>query len=95
MTSISDEDCDFFSVFYGDFWGPTRDDWYIHISQKHIKDTEPILQKALDNSVRLTLKTGISIVKTKTIVFTKSYPGRLALKLKLQGKKIEEVGLGF
>jgi ribonuclease HI len=71
------------------------DDWYLFTSQKHIKDAEPVLQKALDNIERWTQKTGfnISIEKTKGIVFTRSRPrnGRPALNLKLQGQQIEEV----
>jgi Reverse transcriptase (RNA-dependent DNA polymerase) len=71
------------------------DDWYLYTSQKHIKDAEPILQKAIDNIERWTQKTGfnISIEKTKTIVFTRSDEGnrRPALNLKLQRQQIEEV----
>jgi hypothetical protein len=56
----------------------------IDIHQKHIKDAEPILQKALDNI------DNIYIEKTKTIVFTRSNQGNRipVLTLKLQ---IEEV----
>jgi hypothetical protein len=70
-------------------------DWYkyTYTSQKHIKDAESILQKALDNIERWTQKTGNnSIEKTKIIVFTRSSPGKVrpASNLKLQGQEIEE-----
>jgi ribonuclease HI len=71
------------------------DDWYVFTSQKHIKDAEPIIQRALDNIERWTQKTGfrISVEKTKSIIFTKSSPrnGRHTFDIQLNNQAIEEV----